>query len=165
MKNNKIKDTRYESNDTREIKSLIVITLVVIFVVCGVYFFTDWINGRKSSDDNVSIKYDSCLVGNMFNRPYDEYYVFLYSSLDDNASTYTGLITSYVDSDDSLKIYYVDMNDGFNSSYLGDKSNSKPSSVSEVSIKESALIKIKDGKVVKYYENLDDYKKILSVSE
>lgn len=161
MKNKRIKNSKYESNDTKEIKSLIVITLVVVLIVIGVYFLTDMINTKDGNSD-VSINYDTCLVGNMFNRPYSEYYVFLYSSLDDNASTYQGLITSYVDEEDSLKIYYVDMNDGFNKSYLSDKSNTKPVSVDDVSIKDSALIKIKDGKVVNYYEKLDDYKKVLS---
>ena len=97
----------------------------------------------------------------MFNRPYDEYYVFLYSSLDSNASTYRGLITSYNEKEDSKKIYYVDLNDKFNKEYLSDSSNPNPSSVSEVKIKDSALVLIKDGKVAKYMEKLDDYKNTL----
>lgn len=160
MNKNKIKSVRYESNDTKEIKNLIVITVVVVLIVGLLYFFTNMLN-NKGDNSKISFEYDTCMVGNMFNRPYDEYYVFLFSSLDSDASTYKGLITSYIDSDDALKVYYVDMNDWFNSSYLGDMSNNKPTGVSDVVIKDSALIKIKDGSVVNYYDKLDDYKKVL----
>ena len=69
--------------------------------------------------------------------------------------------TSYKDKDDALKVYYVDMNDKFNSAYLSETSNKKPTESSEVKINESALILIKDGKVEKYYESLEDYKNAL----
>ena len=53
------------------------------------------------------------------------------------------------------------MNDKFNSAYLSETSNNKPTESSEVKINESALILIKDGKVEKYYESLEDYKNAL----
>ena len=53
------------------------------------------------------------------------------------------------------------MNDKFNSAYLSETSNKKPTESSEVKINESALILIKDGKVEKYYESLEDYKNAL----
>ena len=160
MKSKKLKSINYESNDTKEIKSLIIITVVVVVIAVGLFFLTNYLNNKKTSN-NTKIDYDTCIVGNMFNRPYNEYYVFLYSSTDKNASTYKGLITSYKDKDDALKIYYVDMNDKFNAAYLSESSNKKPTDVNEVKIKESALILIKDGKVEKYYESLEDYKNTL----
>ena len=155
MKKKKLKSINYESNDTKEIKSLIIITIVVIAIAVGLFFLTNYLNNKKATS-NINIDYDTCIVGNMFNRPYNEYYVFLYSSTDKNASTYKGLITSYKDKDDALKVYYVDMNDKFNSAYLSETSNKKPTESSEVKINESALILIKDGKVEKYYESLED---------
>lgn len=160
MKSKKLKSINYESNDTKEIKSLIIITVVVVVIAVGLFFLTNYLNNKKTSN-NTKIDYDTSIVGNMFNRPYNEYYVFLYSSTDKNASTYKGLITSYKDKDDALKIYYVDMNDKFNAAYLSEASNKKPTDVNEVKIKESALILIKDGKVEKYYESLEDYKNTL----
>ncbi len=160
MKSKKLKSINYESNDTKEIKSLIIITVVVVVIAVGLFFLTNYLNNKKTSN-NTKIDYDTCIVGNMFNRPYNEYYVFLYSSTDKNASTYKGLITSYKDKDDALKIYYVDMNDKFNAAYLSEASNKKPTDVNEIKIKESALILIKDGKVEKYYESLEDYKNTL----
>ena len=160
MKSKKLKSINYESNDTKEIKSLIIITVVVVIIAVGLFFLTNYLNNKKTSS-NTKIDYDTCIVGNMFNRPYNEYYVFLYSSTDKNASTYKGLITSYKDKDDALKIYYVDMNDKFNSAYLSEASNKKPTDVNEVKIKESALILIKDGKVEKYFESLEEYKNTL----
>lgn len=160
MKKNKIKTTKYESNDTKEIKNLIIITIIVILVAVLLYILTNHINNKKELS-TTEFNYDTCLVGNMFDRPYDEYYVFLYSQTDTNSVEYKGLITSYMEKEDALKIYYVDMNNKFNSEYLKETSNKNPQNSTEVMIKESALVKIKDGKVSNYYEKLEDYKKVL----
>ena len=40
MKSKRIKASKYESNDTKEIKSLIIITLVVILIAVSLYFLT-----------------------------------------------------------------------------------------------------------------------------
>ena len=60
------------------------------------------------------------------------------------------------------KIYFVDLSTKFNSPYVSDKSNKKPTKASEVQVKDSALVLIKNGKVSKYYESVTDYEKVLN---
>lgn len=160
MKKNKIKAAKYESNDTKEIKGLIIITLIVILIIIGLFFLTNFITNKKDSS-SLEFNYDTCLVGTMFNRPYDNYYVFLYSSKDLNASTYRGLITNYSDKDSSKKVYYVDLDDYFNKAYLAEESNKNAIGIDDLKIKDSALVYINDGKIVKYYETLEEYKNVL----
>lgn len=161
MKQKRIKTKKYVSEDTKQIRSLIIITLVVLAVAVGLYFLTDMIVGKKANTNNVDFDYSAATVGTMFNRPYDEYYVFLYDSTSDEASTYNSLITSYISSEDSIKLYFVDLSMNLDSKYLSDSSNKKPANPSEVKIKDSALVLIKDGKVSKYYESLEEYQKVL----
>lgn len=159
----RLKNGGYVNEDTKEIKTLIIITIAVVLLAIGLYFLTDVVLDKKDdSSFDTEFNYDTCLVGNIFNRPYDEYYVFIYSSIDDDASTYDTLKTSYLKKDEAKKIYYVDLNNGFNSFVVSDTSNTKPKSASDVRVNKSALILIKDGKVSKYYETLDDYKKVLN---
>ena len=98
----------------------------------------------------------------MFNRPYDEYYVFLYDLTSSSASQYQSLISNYEKKDNAKKIYFVDLSTKFNSPYVSDKSNKKPTKASEVQVKDSALVLIKNGKVSKYYESVTDYEKVLN---
>ncbi len=163
MKQKKLKNGGYVNEDTKEIRNLIIITVVVIALALGLYFLTDKVLSKDTtSDTNADVDYTTCLIGNMFNRPYDEYYVFAFSSEDENASKYSSLISTYEKKDKALKIYKIDLNNNFNKRAVSETSNKKPTSASDVKIKNSALIHIKNGKVVNYYESSSDYEKVLS---
>lgn len=163
MKQKKLKNGGYVNEDTKEIRNLIIITVVVIALALGLYFLTDKVLSKDTtSDTNADVDYTTCLIGNMFNRPYDEYYVFAFSSEDENASKYSSLISTYEKKDKALKIYKIDLDNNFNKSAVSDTSNKKPTNASDVKIKSSALIHIKNGKVVNYYESSSDYEKVLS---
>lgn len=161
MKQKKIRNKKYVSEDTKQISSLLLITLGVIVIAVGLYFLTDKIISKKADTSTADFDYSAATVGTMFNRPYEEYYVFLYDSTSDEAGTYNSLITSYISKEDSKKLYTVDLSKNLDDKYLSDSSNKKPSKPSEVKIKGSALILIKGGKVSNYYETLEDYQKVL----
>ena len=161
MKQKKLKSKRYVSEDTKQLQSLIFITLGVILFVLAIYFLTDIIT-KKAENKKIDFDYSSCTVGTMFNRPYDEYFVFAYKASDNNANEYKSLISKYDAKEDSIKIYTIDLDANLDNKYLSDKSNTNPQKPSDVKINNSALVHIKGGKVVKYYENLEDYKKVLN---
>lgn len=161
MKNKKMKTVKYESEDTKEVKNLIFIILGIVIIIGGLYFLTARSLNRKNASVEAEFDYTVCTVGTMFNRPYDEYYVFLYSSENENASQYNSLASAYAKKEDALKIYTVDLNSNLDSKYLSEKSNTNPKNSSEVKVKDSALVLIKNGKVSAYYEKLSDYEKVL----
>lgn len=161
MKSKKLKSTKYESEDTKEVKNLIFIVLGIVIIIAGLYFLTARSLNKK---DNTITEFDytTCTVGMMFNRPYKEYYVFLYSADNENASKFKSLTSTYSKKEDSLKIYTVDLNSNLDNKYLSEESNNNPTNPSEVKIKDSALILIKDGKVSNYYEKVSDYEEVLN---
>ena len=57
MKKKKLKSINYESNDTKEIKSLIIITIVVIAIAVGLFFLTNYLNNKKATS-NINIDGD-----------------------------------------------------------------------------------------------------------
>ena len=127
MKQKRLKTQRYDSEDTKEIRNLIIIAVILIALAVGLYFLTDTILSKKNKDTStVEFDYTECTVGTMFNRPYDEYYVFLYDSTSSSASQYQSLISNYEKKDNAKKIYFVDLSTKFNSPYVSDKSNKKP---------------------------------------
>ena len=161
MKNKKITGV---SEDTKEVKTLIIITLIIIVVSIGLYFLTDTLNNKKNADEATEavINYTEITIGTMFTRPYEEYYVFAYPNDDDNAYKFDNLFAKYEEKEDHKKIYYVDLSKKFNDFVLSDKANKKPTKSTEVKIKDYALILIKDGKVSKYYEKISEIEKALS---
>lgn len=163
-KQKRLKNNGFENNDTKEIRNLLLITIGIILLAVGLYLLTDKVLSNKSTTEQTKTKidYSICTVGTMFNRPYKSYYVFLYDGTGDKANQYKTLFDNYSSKEDAKKIYYVDLSNKFNSNYISEKSNKNPRNSSEVKIKESALILIKDGKVSKYYEKLSDYEKVLN---
>ena len=99
----------------------------------------------------------------IFNRPYDEYYVIAYDSTIDDAMVYSTLITNYTKKENSIKIYYCDLNKIVNKDYKSKdgKSNPNASSVQELSFNEVTLLKIRNKKVVNYIDNIDQIKSTL----
>ena len=126
MKQKKLKNN-YISDGQKEVRNLIIITVIIAAIAAGLYFFTEKVLNKKDNTDNnteVEFDYNVCTIGNMFTRPYDEYYVFIYSSEDESAASYTALITSYRDKK-AKKLYYVDLKDAFNKEVANANKNRK----------------------------------------
>ena len=160
-KSKRLKRINYESEDTKEVKNLIFIVIGIVIILVGLYFLTTKSINRQNLS-KIEFDYSTCTVGMIFNRPYDEYYVFLYSSENANATKFKSLTNAYSKKENSIKIYTVDLNSNLDNKYLSETSNNNPTSPSDIKIKDSALILIKDGKVSKYYENVSDYEEVLS---
>ena len=165
MKNKKLKSINYQNEDTKEIKTLIIIVLIIIAVALGLYFITEKALDKKNAPAELPeavISYTETIIGEMFNKPENEYYVLAYSSEDDNAAQYETLLSNYNKKEKALTTYHIDLSKKFNSTALSDKSNPKPTKATDVAIKDVALILIKDGKVTKYYETIETIEKALS---
>lgn len=149
-KNNKIKQGNTVSEDVAQVRTLIIIFIIVFMVSVGIYFLTDVMIKKESLSSNeikeVEIDYDIATIGTMFNRIENEYYVLLYSNEEDG-SKLNRVLDSYRSSDDYIKTYYVDLDKKINSIALGDKLVEEPKNSNEVKVTGPTLYKIKDGKV------------------
>ena len=93
-----------------------------------------------------------------------EDYVFLYSSDDNSAVLYSNLISTQKSKKDGLAIYYCDITSKLNENYYSSegKSNTNAKTIEDVKFGPLTLVKIKNGKIVKYLEKIEDIKKELS---
>lgn len=144
----KFKESKYQSNDTKEIKRLIFITLGVLIVAVGLYFLTDYIVNKK---EIVKFNNEEILAGQIFNVSEEDYYVFIYDSKSDKASEYQSLINSYKKTEGAIKVYYVDSSLAFNKSIISKEDNVNPTSIDDLKVKESALIFFQNKTVANYY--------------
>ena len=114
---------------------------------------------ENNNTSEVTFNYDEATIGTMFNRPYDEYYAFIYDSTDDNSAVYNNIVKTYRAKDNAKKIYFIDLNDGLNKIAVSDTTNKNPVSSEEVKVNGSALYLIKNGKVISAYT--ESYDKVL----
>ena len=173
-KRNRQRIKERNSDEEIEIIGFIKVILVVIVCIAGIYLFTrifvtkDLLNKDKKEDEvaeEAKINYDFMNLGMMFNRPYTEYYALLYDADASNAGYYTSVGSNYAGSEKSIKIYFVDLNSPFNQAYVSEETNPAAKTASELKVKFPTLIKIKNGKIVKYLEDKDKITEELKVTE
>ena len=123
---------KIETEEQAEIKKFIFVLGGLIIAIIGIYFFTrafvtkDLFNKKKASDEinyqAGAISDTNIIVGNMLNRPFEEYYTFAFSSKSNLVGYYDTIMSKYKSEKESLKVYYIDTEDYFNNKYV-DKEN------------------------------------------
>ena len=146
-----------------ELKKFVIILLGVFIVIVTTYFLTRNMveknnanNAANNKKAEVTFDYSKIILGELLNRPYDEYYVLVYNSKNPRSNYYYNFASMYMAKDDALKIYVADLNDDMNSKFYSKKeSNKDAKSVDELKVGDLTLIKVKDKQIVKYIEDED----------
>ena len=170
MKKNETKEVKPKlikdvNEDTDQVKKFILLLFGIAIISGLLYFLTAKYlikdEFQKSSTDDVEevMTYDNVNVGNVFNRPYDKYYVFAFDREAIRASYYQNLFGNFSGGD--TKIYSLDLSKGINAKYASDESNKSATKPSELKIKSPTLMLIEKGKITEYYDTEDEIVKIL----
>lgn len=167
IKDDKSKIEEVGSFDVDFYKVMYVI-LGVVCVFCIFYLITLFVVVRDTKEieknKDVPISLDSIIVGRSLSMPEEKYYVLYYDTKDEEINEKISPIVSnyiYNTSEEKVKLYTVDMGDAFNKKYAKDKSNTKPTNESEISIKGTTLIIIEKGEVVDYIEDQSRIEELL----
>lgn len=176
---NKFNDMKEKINLNEEQQEMARFAYTVIglfLVVFLVFIFTKYV--INDGDINIvvfdsvegQVNYNIASVGTMLGKADEEYYVYLYSSEDTNVPVYQLPAALYVSQeiDDLLPIYYVDIEGNFNKSFVATEEkpeNVDAKSIDEISLGEITLIKVVNGEISKYINNIDDIEIELSVTE
>ncbi len=168
-----------KSEEQKELLRFVGILVAVVVVVLGVYFFTKKFITKEVDEEKAdtpavgTVNYDMAIVGNMLNKPEDDYYVFVYDSEAINGEFYksSDYVTEYLndtENENKLRIYYVELNDYFNKDYKAsedEESNPKAKTVEEFKFGDFTLVRVKKGKVNKYLETAEAIKKELNIKD
>lgn len=151
---------------TVDIKGLIKIILGVLIVVGGVYFLTYKMDqkgkfGQKyevTKTPQAVFTYEDLIVGTSLNRTDKEYYVIYEDFGNKNKVAINSIINGYNKEEKHKIIYKVDMTKKENEVYKSNTSNKEATSVNDLKIKTPTLVLIKEGKINKYVEGLNNIK-------
>lgn len=171
---NKIKKEKYETEEQKEVKKFIFVVIGLVIIIVGVYLFTrafvtkDLFNNKENNETYTEgiINYDVAIVGNMLNRPYDEYYLIAFDSENTRVNYYNAIVNNYVYAKDSIKIYHIDLANELNKKYISKEDetiSNKFESIEKLKLGEITLIKVKNGKVTKYLTTIDKIKEELTI--
>lgn len=166
-KNTKQKKVKYRTAEQDEmlkflgVIAVVVVCVTLLYVLTRVFVTKDLFNKEETKTEETvqgSVNYSVTSVGQILNRPYDEYYVFVYDTTGDYATDMNSLLTKYNSKEKKLHAYKVDLSNYLNKEYYKPKEvNEKASAVADFKFGDITLIKVKNGKIDKY---LTDYSKM-----
>lgn len=148
------------------LKSLLIFVFIITVIIVIFYGITTLITKNKDISSNnekteeAVIQYDEIVVGEIFSQNKDEYYVLATFKDDSELSNYNSIITEYNEKKNSIKVYSINLNSGFNKKYIS--SSSKFDNDYPI-FKESTLIKISNKKIVDIYEGQTKIKEQLQI--
>ncbi len=165
-------DMNLDNNETKTVKQFAIILIILIILVGVIYIFTTKVVNKDSNNDNSNnsssttyIDPTKAIVGTMLNKGTDEYYVLIYDSTIEEASSYARLLTQYKSGKDIKETYTVDLNNPINSKYIAsdDKTNPTATNLDDLRFGKITLLKVKDNKIVSAYESVEAIKKELKI--
>lgn len=162
----KVKPEKYVSEESKEVRNFVIILFSIIIIVLIVYGVSRIFIDDKSESTNREtqagvIDYDIVSVGTMLNRNYSEYYVAIYDEQAPEAVLYSTIITNYLNQEDATKVFYCNLGNYLNKDYyVGSDGQSNPDarSISEFAFGDLTLIKVENGEITLYLEDLDAIK-------
>lgn len=167
-KNASVTDEATEAKKIGIILVSIILVLAIFYVIGGILTGEIKLSQKKYTVDEAKIQYDEVLLGSSLSLSDSDYYVLYGSTEDPFTADLRQLITNYSKEEDSLNVYYVDMDNSFNKDYLvgeGEKSNSKISAISsaaDLKISTPTWVRVSNHKVTEYVEGYDAVKAALT---
>ncbi len=168
MKNQKkrIKSPNVMSDDQNEVRNFIIIIIVLLVIIGGIYLVSRLLTNKEDSKDQEpvagSINYNTTLIGNMLNKPDDEYFVLIYDSKDIQSISYSGLASAYSENEDALPIYVADLNNELNKKYYDPENiNANTTNFDKFKVGDITLLQISNKKIKKSYTKIEDIKEVL----
>lgn len=178
MGKDKVKKTKvnYSTAEQEEILKFLIVIVLVVIAVLGIYVATrifvtkDFFKTETKTEEvipDVNIDYSVAIMGQIFNRPYNEYYVVIYDSTnDDYQYDMAMLVYNYNKKEKHSHIYTVDLSNKLNDGYYDPENvNVNAKTLSELKVGDITLLKIKNGKVNKYIVDLAKMEQELGIEK
>ena len=162
--------TKYQTEEQKELIKFLIILGVVVVLIVGVYFLSKAFTKEEAKEYEYQagvVGTSQVIVGTMLSRKDTEYYVLAYDSSSDYANSYSIYASYYTNEQkNALKVYYLDLSSAMNKNYyVTEGSNPKATKMSELKMKDGTLIRVKNGKITKYVEGIENISKELKVTE
>lgn len=134
----------------------ILITLLLFFVtlylLTGLFITKEikWFDKNSNNDEVIEIE-NKILAVDSLRQIEEEYYVYFYDTKNEDSGV-TEVLYSLMD-----KVYRVDLNDDFNSNFVGESSGIVEN-ISDLKVSNPTIIKVSSEKIVAFYDGAEEIK-------
>ena len=144
--------------EEHQIKNLLIITMVMVFVVSITYlisavFITKELSGI-SNDTNTNKTENTApntiLAVETFKQKEEEYYVYFYDYEAENQE-----ISSVVNKIKDINVYRVNTSSALNKNYVSENGNRNAKKIENLKVKSSTVVKVSGDTIVAYYEDAE----------
>ena len=141
--------------EEHQVKKLVIITLVLVFIVCVIYILSalfitkevDWFD--KDEERPETLVSNTILASETFKQKEEEYYVYFYDYNDED-SEISSVISSKLS---KSKVYRVDTSSALNNKYVSEESNKSAKNLDGLKVKSPTVIKVAGEQITSYYED------------
>lgn len=131
---------------------VLLLFFVTLYLLTGLFITKEikWFNKNSNDDELVEIE-NKILAADCLKQIEEEYYVYFYDTKNED-SEITDTLYSLMD-----KVYRVDLNDDFNSNFVGEPSGIVEN-ISDLKVSNPTIIKVSSEKIVAFYNGADEIK-------
>jgi len=142
--------------EKNEIKSLLVITLVLVVIIAIIYLLSalfvtkelDWFDNDKDNEETETLVDNTILASETFKQKEEVYYVYFYDYDEED----TEISSSVSNTLSNEKVYKVDTGSALNNKYVSEESNKKAKKLEDLKVKAPTVVKVSGEQIVEYYE-------------
>lgn len=130
---------------------VLLLFFVILYLLTGLFITKEikWFNNNKNNEETTVKIENKILASDSLKQQEEEYYVYFYDTTDENVEVANALYSV------EDKIYRVDLNDGFNSNFVGDSSGIVEN-INDLKVSNPTLIKVMSEKMTEFYSGKDE---------
>lgn len=134
---------------------VLLLFFVVLYIITGLFITKElkWFGNDKEVEDKVEVT-NKILATNCLRQMEEDYYVYFYDTTDEDSEV-SNLLYGI-----SEKVYRVDLNDDFNSNFVGEPSGIVEN-INDLKVSNPTLIKVSSETIVDFHSGKDEIKSAL----
>jgi len=134
----------------------LILFFVFLYILTGLFITKDikWFSNNNNEDTVIEIE-NKILASDSLRQAEEEYYVYYYDTTDNDSEVYSKVNAL------KEKVYRVDLNDAFNSNFIGEPSG-VVEDITNLKVSNPTVIKVSSEKIVAFYSGAEEIKSALN---
>ena len=131
---------------------VLIIFFVMLYILTGIFVTKEikWFDKKETEEQVTTIK-NKILAAETLKQTEETYYVYYYDTTDEDSEV-SSVINTLTD-----KVYRVDLNDGFNSNFIGEPSG-VTSDISNLKVSNPTVVKVVAEQITEFHSGKDEIK-------
>ena len=129
---------------------VLLLFFIILYIITGLFITKElkWFDNNTNEEEIKEIE-NKILATDSLRQVEEEYYVYYYDTTEEDSEVANALYTV------NEKVYRVDLNDAFNSNFVGEPSG-VVDNINDLKVSNPTLIKVSSEKIVAFYKGAEE---------